>query len=352
MSLNKIYLEISRLFWKPMWDHPSLSKISHILSKPFENCSAAFDDEEINVSFNKDNKEWYHHELFYILDKKNLIEPSKKICIKGFRTLILESFSNTKESPSLIKYLIFRLTFKKKMKLDKAILFDGTLGLNYFHFFSDILNKIWLLEKLDLEVDIPLIIPKETFEKSYFQYFYNNTELKKKNWIVQDGNSWIEVNSLYLIKAFPYEKNYWKKTVSLINPIHTDSHKKIFLSRSKAAGRYLKNMDAIASVLKRYNFDIVETENMSFDNQVKTFERAEIIISIHGAGNTNIVFSDWEKVKFIEILPSNRLTAHYYWLTKSLGISYDVIKGGTLDENNAFELSPELLEKSIQKTNQ
>jgi len=351
MFFNKIYSEIGRLFWKPRWDHPSLSKISHDISKPFENCIADFDDAEINASFNNDNKEWYHHEQIYILHKKNLIEPSKKICIKGFRTLILESFSSGKDKPSLYKYLIFKLTFKKKTKIDKAILFDGTLGLNYFHFFSDILNKIWLLEKLDFEEDIPLIIPKETFEKTYFQYFYNNTELKNKNWIVQDSNSWIEVNSLHLIKAFPYEKTYWKKTVNLINKVHDGVYKNIFLSRSMKAGRYLKNMDTIAAVLRRHHFEIIDTENMSFENQVDTFAQAGVIISIHGAGNTNIIFSDWEKIRFVEILPSNRLTAHYYWLTQSLGISYDVIKGGALDENNAFELSPELLEKAIQKIN-
>jgi len=347
--LRKIYNFLTLYFWKPQYDHPSLKKVYHNIAKPFENITAAFEDNEINENFNNDNKKWYHNEYVYLLENNSLVEPSNKICIKGFRTLILETLSRVNDRPSLFRYLLFKLSFKKKLFIEKAVLFDGNTGVNYFHFFSDILPKIWVLEKLNLGDGIPYIIPKETFERNYFQYLLKNTSLKNKTWIVQDNSCWIEVKSLYLIKAYPYTIDYWKRTISLFNLNHSRSINKIFLTRSAKAGRYIKNMDEIENVLEKYNIEVIDTENLTFEEEIKTFSEAELIIGLHGAGNTNIIFSDLEKVKFIEIMPSKNTNSQYFWLANVLGINYDVLKGGALDENKAFVVNPDLLEKAILK---
>jgi len=336
-------------FWKSCFEHTLLVKIYHKKKKPFENEILLFEDDIVNNSFQNDNKKWYHNEFIYLLLGKSLIEPSNMICIKGFRTIILETITGQNERPSLWKYLVYRIFKNRPQKYKKAILFDGSLGRNYFHFFSDIINKIWLLDKFNFDKNIPFIIPKKNFEKTYFQYLYQNTELKDRVWIVQDNQTWIETESLFILKAMPYDKVYWQKTVSLVNIDRKKGFKRIFLTRSKQAGRFLKNFDKIVPVLNKYDITVIDTEKMSFQEQINTFAGAEFIIGIHGAGNTNIVFSDWEKLTFIELIPSNRIACHYYWLSSILGIKYDVVKGSALDEANAFEVCLDKLERTVNK---
>jgi len=346
--LQKINNFLSQIFWKPVIEHPEMVKIHHQILKPFENSVPSFDDEDINVSFTDDNKKWYHNEFVYLLEKGTLIEPTNKICIKGFRTIIRESLSSDSLRPSLLKYIKFKLSFIKSVKVEKAVYFDGILGFNYFHFFSDIISKIWLLEKYDIDNNLPLIISKGIFEKTYFQYFYQNTPLKNRNWIVQDDNMWLNVSSLYIIKPFAYDAKYWKKTIDLVKPQHNNSSKKIFLTRSVSAGRYLRNMNELTEILKKYDFEIVDTEPMTFKSEMEIFSEAHLMVCIHGAGSTNLIFSDSRISKFIEILPSNNLCSHFYWLCKVMDINYNVIKAGPVDNTKSFTLDAKKLEEAIQ----
>lgn len=342
--------KINNLFWKKSFENKELVKVYHKKDKPFYLCEPDFGDEGINLSYQNDNKKWYHNEFIYFLKGKTLIEPSNYIAVKGFRTLVLESFSNSSERPSLIKYLKFRLFFRKTKHIEKAVLFDGSLGRNYFHFFSDVINKIWLLDRFNFPKDIPLIIPKSTYDKTYFQFFINNSELKERKWIVQDNDTWLSVDTLMLLKAMPYHREYWQNTVELVTPVNKTDKKRIFLTRSQKAGRYISNMKDIEPVLKKYGFEIADTGEMSFQEQVDTFAGAEFIIGIHGAGNTNIIFADWSRLKFMEVMPADRIACHYYWLANTLCVNYNVIKGGVLDKQKSFSLCPKLLEKQIVKT--
>ncbi len=347
--LQKINCLLNKCFWRTVSDHPSLIKLKQESIKPFKNSTPEFEDDEINKSFAKDNTKWYHHECAYKLSDGTLIEPSNKICVKGFRTLINESRSNFYILPSLKNYLIFRLLFKRVTRFEQAILFDNTAGLNYFHFFSDVISKLWLAEKLNLSKEIPVIIPEELYHKSYFQYLLKTNELQSWNWIIQKKTDWFYVNTIFLLKCFPYNKSYWLKTLTLIKNHKTEPVKRIFLNRPYKDGRYLKNFSVIEPILKKYKFVIIDTSGMTFEQQFETFSEAEIVIAVHGAGNTNILFSNHEKVKFAEIMPADRIACQYYWLSLTLGISYDVIIGSELTPEKSFTLSPEKLETLIQK---
>lgn len=349
MVLRKIYNFLNKSFWQTISDHPSIIKLKQESIKPFENLIPYFNDDEINQSFKKDNEKWFHHEFLYKISNGVLIEPSNKICIKGFRTLINESLPNEGACPSLFKYLVFRILFKRSLKINQAILFDHTAGLNYFHFFSDVISKLWLAEKFNLSKEIPVIIPVQLYNKPYFQFLLKSPELQSWNWKIQEKTDWFHINSLYILRAMPYDKNYWLKTLSLIKNCEPEPVKKIFLNRPQKDGRFLKNMIEVEPLLKKYNFEIIDTSCMTFEQQIITFSNAAVVIAIHGAGNTNIIFSNHKKVQFAEIMPANRMACQYYWLSSSLGISYDVILGSELNSEKSFYLLPEKLENLILK---
>ena len=54
--------------------------------------------------------------------------------------------------------------------------------------------------------------------------------------------------------------------------------------------RQITNENALREFLKKDGFKIVTLGKMSFTEQVKTFNNAKIIVSMHGSGLANLVF--------------------------------------------------------------
>jgi len=349
--LRKIYNIIYKAIFSCKWENPSLYKIYEKKEKPFENLKVDFEDGEINKHFIEDNKNWFHNEHLYLIKNICHIEPGNMIVIVNLNHIIWESTGSKDAKISLTGYLKYLLKFQTKIiKLENAILFDNKLGSNYFHFFSDILSKIYFLDKFNIDQNLPLIVSNKTFCTKYFQYIYNHTELKNRNWIVQDDKTWIKANNLYLVKPLPYNLIYWQNILHLLNfSINPAPHNRIFITRSKARGRYIKNMDEIEAILTKYSIKSVDTDNMDLVKQADLFSNASLIISIHGAGNANLMFTNKNKVRFLEIIPNNRISCHYFWLSTMFGINYVPLKGCEIEADGSFYLSPQSLENLIIK---
>ena len=64
----------------------------------------------------------------------------------------------------------------------------------------------------------------------------------------------------------------------------------IFISRKKAQAIRLKNEREIREIFARNGFEIVYTEELSFQQQVECFGQAKCIIATSGAALTNTIF--------------------------------------------------------------
>jgi capsular polysaccharide biosynthesis protein len=65
---------------------------------------------------------------------------------------------------------------------------------------------------------------------------------------------------------------------------------KLYISRGKAGRRRIVNEDEVTSIVRRFGFQIICTEELSFEQQVQICSRARYIVSNHGAGLTNMLF--------------------------------------------------------------
>lgn len=321
--------------------------------KPFELEAPDFIDEKVNQSLLSDNKNITHSEYIRLIKRSVIIEPDYAYCLTGLNKIVSFTAAHPRLLPSYIKYVLS--FFKKKKSFDTAILFDGDIGLNYFHFFSDVINKIWLLSNIEKGFGLPLIIGEKTYNTKYFQYFLKNTELKKYNWVVQNKGEYMRVNCLYILKPLPYNLNYFEQTKRILNiPFVGKAEKKIFLDRSSKVGRRISNFNEIEPILLKYGFEIFDTADKELDFQVNLYQSTKYLIGPHGAANTNIIFSD-KDLHFLEISASNRIGCHYYWLSKIMDIKYyDVILGGEIIKVNAvpesdFYLDPVKFEKAVIK---
>ena len=91
----------------------------------------------------------------------------------------------------------------------------------------------------------------------------------------------------------------------------------IYVSRSDATHRNVRNEDEVCAVLSALGFEIVCPGQMSFEEQVNIFSEARLIIGAHGAGMTNVLWSRCADV--VELMPSNLQDADYRFLCNIIG---------------------------------
>ena len=68
-------------------------------------------------------------------------------------------------------------------------------------------------------------------------------------------------------------------------------------------------------------------EELSFAEQVKLFSSAKMVVSAHGAGLTNIIFS--QNLKLIELFAKTVPVASYHELSGGLGFEYACLLGNS-----------------------
>jgi len=106
-------------------------------------------------------------------------------------------------------------------------------------------------------------------------------------------------------KYIPHWIVKWLRDSFLEKSKKIDIKKNIFIDRSLSNFRHSQiiNLKETQNFLEEKNFDIVKLENLDFDEQIYVFNNAKIVIGAHGAGLTNLCFSE-EKTKVIEIRSS------------------------------------------------
>ncbi len=335
-------LKLKEFFNQSFWQitKPGFSKLKCIEEKehtPFVDIKDSIYDPDTIRLFHRNNNAKQYERLF-LLKGSCILEPSLSYAIVGFNKIAAPSAFFYYLKPSTTTYLKFKLLNRgRKISLHSAILFDGVLGTNYFHFFADVINKLWLLEHNDSVPTLPLIIGKKVFETPYFKYLYENTDLKYRNWIVQESNDFIECRELYLLNPDPYNKLYWEKSIKLVEKLRSKDlpFRRLFLDRPVKYSRGLTNMSSLIPVIERFGFEIVNPGILSFEEQVRLFSEASIIAGVHGASFTNMMFADPKQLRVLEIMPLDRTSGQLYWLAATLGVAYyDCQIGSALVDSN------------------
>jgi capsular polysaccharide biosynthesis protein len=333
---------IKSAFWKVESDE---SKVLHRISiKPFQGQDIRFDDDRVTAAITHHNQRWLHNEVV-VRAKNATVEPQYAYAIDGVRTIIEASIRTPDHLPSPIPILKSQLLGDHE-NMDRAILFDGSMGANYAHFLSDVLPKLFLLEEFT-DIDCPILVGPAVFDKSMVQFIMNDTELQKLNWYKLTRP--VKVKELFIARPMPWEGKYWSRIKQLV--IEQDQPQELpyplFINRSGT--RTILNYAEIKPILDEFGVTELAPEKLDMRGQAMEYNKATHIIGIHGAGMTNILFSNYGKVKVLELCSSNRIGTQFYWLATCLGINWDMMLGSEADENQSFTLDPVAFRKKLKK---
>ena len=109
----------------------------------------------------------------------------------------------------------------------------------------------------------------------------------------------------------------------------------LFVSRGDAKLRRLLNEAELMAELMDFDFEFFLPKSDNHKAQIEAFRSARIVVAVHGAALTNLVFCQ-PGALIIELFPSNQIKSTYCWLAMRMGLRYRAVVGFSGDALQAF----------------
>jgi capsular polysaccharide biosynthesis protein len=256
----------------------------------------------------------------------------REVLIKGLR--FIEEDAKIFTAPpfsmplrSRIKRIAFFFASKTEV-VEKGIWIINSWAGGYFHWFADALPKLLAAEK---EVGGHKVLIPESYKKyPYIQYslkkmgidfFYFNDHIssvrhfkkyKIKDLLIVDELSYFNPAVMGTLR-----KKFSERYSSTADP-----YRKIYISREKALRRKILNEAEVRKTIKEFGFEIHYFEDYYFEKQVELISQCKFLISLHGAGLTNMLFMK-DGTNVLEFKQEGDfINGGYYSLANSLKINY------------------------------
>jgi capsular polysaccharide biosynthesis protein len=213
-----------------------------------------------------------------------------------------------------------------------------------------------MLEKLGIDVlKTKIVVASELNEKPYFQLFKEyHPLLSKLRWIIQDKQD-IYHDTAVFCKPLTHRLDLIS---DLVSPIHKlfflkGAQRRFFVTRSTDRNRHISNTEQIHDVLKTLDFEVIDCDNMTLQEQINWFGNASHIVAIHGAGLANLIYAN-NNTRVYEIFPpeyKDYLPFHYILLCRLKNIKYQCSIGQEIqsESNRSFYVNPIELELKLRK---
>ncbi len=289
----------------------------------------------------------------YILSVEDcIVEPEMGWGITSYDKLVFDSISNNSWRESY-----YPNYFKCKAQKNEAILMDEVVSINminggednYWHFLHDLLGEVTLALQY-IPAKLPFLISKNLAEKPFFkQALLQSPRLASLQWIVRDRH-YYKAKKVWFIQVMPSANEQFFNLQELLqvpDASSLQSSRKVFLTRSRTRIRFLKNGAELEAIAQKHGFEVIDTDGLSLQEQIKLFSESKWLIGIHGAGLTNVLYRKNAPMKVLELLPADYLQPHYFWLSKGMGHEYACILGSTSGIDTSFEVSPEDFENKL-----
>lgn len=236
---------------------------------------------------------------------------------------ILDILANDKEgrvdfvTPPVCRYKRKRIYYRYKTvdkSIENGIMLVGVAPTNYYHFAYELISRLPFVEVHCPNKSIPILIDESSLHIPQLRTMlekiniYNrpiitiksNVKYIVKQLIYPSMNTWFPVNLVGQKKHEPYDFIVSESAVLAMKNIKnviinekTDNEsrkKKVFLSRLNHGYSRFINEKEIVSLFEEYGFESVYTGDLSFEEQVKLFDEADVVAGATGAAFANIAF--------------------------------------------------------------
>lgn len=206
------------------------------------------------------------------------------------------------------------------------ILINGALNARYFHAWFDGILKLYYLSKHQSQRITILIYatapPLYHWILDKFQHQFDY-EIITDCRFVKVKHYWL-IKGVYFAKHAPYISKditqFFKET--LVSNLSLVRDKKIFIKR-KSSDRDILNQTALEAVFVTAGYELIQLEDLCFQEQIDYFYRATHVAGLHGAGFTNLLFC--QPGTYVLELQNYAAVTTYYMISKQLGLHYQYV---------------------------
>jgi len=252
-------------------------------------------------------------------------------------------YSSQRKNKNFLRYkdrdFLLYLKRPKFQIIQKAtVISTSASNLNYSHFMIDLVPKfLQCLPKLSESEYLIVNGPVKKFVIDFFNMYGYSKKL-----IVMSDDQAYKIKDCSIIGALSPRGNPTDEAVNLLDkiqlPIVSNSFgksSKIYISRRLAKARRMLNEEELEFELVNRGYEIFFLEDQPISFQILLFRNAEIIVSPHGAGLTNLVFCK-KGTKIIEIFTSKHLEASMFNNSAIRGLSYNFLVFESLNNNGDY----------------
>jgi hypothetical protein len=273
-----------------------------------------FHEEDAVLFYPRPHNSW---PIYY--DVFNHVTANTELFVKNRIKILPISFGDAWQEGKYNKPLYLLKTtvkdlLRKRVRVAEAVwVLDQFSTGGYYHWLTEILPRIWIAQEQGI-LTRPLYFPHYFFTKWDFGHqllspfkldyrLYAENELLKieKMHFVSQPSGPLSFQSVPLIGARDVLLGYY------YDADFKSSYSKIYVSRNRGSKRRLLNEHELLPIIERSGYQIVYTEEMSIKEQINLFARAKEVLTIHGAGLTNMIFMP-KNSRVIEI--RNKSTDH------------------------------------------
>jgi capsular polysaccharide biosynthesis protein len=211
----------------------------------------------------------------------------------------------------------------------------------YWHWWIDILPRVWLLELLELHqisgpparkfdaVRLAVPVPAAEFQRESLELLGVAGRLE----LLEPGLTRFEKvtftrgltggGSRYPSRKLGEYARWLRERLGPSARGAGEGGRRLFVSRGSAASRRVVNEAEIEPVLAAHDFEVIDPAGMSIAEQVALFSQASAVVGPHGAGLTNLLFSA-PGTRVVELFAASAAqeVSNYRVLASHLGMPY------------------------------
>jgi capsular polysaccharide biosynthesis protein len=220
-----------------------------------------------------------------------------------------------------------RIWVWKRFSNDEALFFVGPLGRNSFQ----------LQSLMQIGIDPKMLIDIRAHRVNFERLFLPVSRISESLHVrpsFQDG--------IHFKGGWDREYLLWINAVCrrAASVQLEDGHERLYVDRRNSLHRRLVGADRFEEYLRQQGFRFVDPGSFGLLEQQRIFSQARIIVGVHGAGLTNIMWCNpSDTVKILEIVPRGLNDTGYHFISDAMGFEHHILIGETVEEEKNYAWS-------------
>ena len=202
---------------------------------------------------------------------------------------------------------------------------------NYFHYLYDVISRLALIEEQLDSYQAIYVRNKMPYQKQYLSLL----GLDNKQIISADQEMPVGITAERLVMPCyspiegytldPKIIGFLRRKLLPYADSALNRGERIYITRRKARYRRILNEQKLLQILAEYGFSVICLEDCSVDEQISVMKFANVIVSLHGAGLSNLLYCD-PGTKVLEIFSGLNVEC-FFAISASLGLEYSYLSG-------------------------